>query len=414
MVFAQITDMESYEPCSGEEGMMGLGLAALRSVDYSNLLDGLTDQLANPMMSLYFNSGTDDYDDDGGFLDLDDKAFEVEEDDGGNLEFNFDFSGLLAGSHAATANSAMTLGGVNYKYYEGCLNWHPLADAPEAVDGESLDGFWIFNLDSVRAGEHELTTGGLAIVDSGSTLLIGPVDAVGKYAASNGMQCFDMTWDEPTPVDCDNAEGFDLAVKDCNEPMTDLELVANGVTYPIYGEELLEEVDTFAGAVCVLQLAMNMELEGWILGDTFLSRHYATFDWGQKRIGLAPISQGEGGPCEAEWEFDVNNNGQPMPPVKAPTPRVSIPHPAKSPKTPASQSKPASSSPASTPPMVMPTASDFLSYFAGLGVVIAGVLIVVHLAQRRRRYNRVMQLHGEDGLMESDLTFGEVELPDMS
>ena len=389
-VFAQITGFLNYERCSGEEGLLGLAMNG----EQPSVLDTLKSSLRYPIFSLYLDE-TDDYPDEDDV----EEDIEIEEEPDGDFDVILEDVG---GSHAVSANSAMVLGGVHHQYYDGCLHWLD-STTIETDDGETIDGLWNFRLDAVRMKDQALPRSQVAVLDSGSTFLVGPLEAVGQIATMNDMICLDMGWDDPVEVDCNDEEGFDLATIDCDKTMPDLELQANGVSFTIPGEDLIDEVLTFLGPICVLQLAAGIGLDGWILGDGFLLSHYAAFDFDQKKVGLAPIAHGDGSACEADWPMDVSNHGQAMPkPTKHTTNKPSL-------GSPSSQSSGGG---------IAPSSDSQDIFFAGLGVVIVAILFVVVLTRRSRSYRRVHRtshlIPGEDDDLQLTEGGGDVELPDMS
>ena len=53
-----------------------------------------------------------------------------------------------------------------------------------------------------------------------------------------------------------------------------------------------EDVTAFrVDSVCVLGFGtMPVGRPLWILGDVFMRKYYVQFDWGQKRLGIAPAA----------------------------------------------------------------------------------------------------------------------------
>lgn len=68
-----------------------------------------------------------------------------------------------------------------------------------------------------------------------------------------------------------------------------------------------------------------------VLGDAFFNAHYAAFDFVNNRVGFAHLAENSETICADDWEVDITNVGQPMPPATTP---VVPPPPAPVPKQP--------------------------------------------------------------------------------
>jgi hypothetical protein len=148
-VFAQVTRVQDFFTCSGEEGIFGLGFSEIAyKDDFPTLLQGLKDELRFPIFGMYLDA-TDDY-----------TAEEnPETDDTAYLD-------------PESSNSEIVFGGVNQKHYEGCLTWHDVIQAKnddgydddeydddyfdEEEAGDPSSGYWDFNLDGVEVGGETL------------------------------------------------------------------------------------------------------------------------------------------------------------------------------------------------------------------------------------------------------------------
>ena len=167
-------------------------------------------------------------------------------------------------------------------------------------------------MDNVRTEKSSLSESHLAVVDSGSTYVVGPAMDVGKYCKENHAMCFqlnsDGNMDKDSNVSCDNWQGFDVAVVPCEADVSDLIFQADGMTYKLGKKELVMSVDTSHGVLCVLKVNGSAMLPGWVLGDPFLMKYYTAYDFGQQRVGVAISTKNSAvtDNCEADSHLDIN------------------------------------------------------------------------------------------------------------
>jgi len=311
-VFAQITSVYEFQSCEGEDGVLGLAYTYDDEREYTPILKTIQDKLMHPMYSLYL-SGTDDY--------PNDSKLEGTPDLYGNME-----SGIY--STPPNATSEFVLGGVNQKHYTGCLSWHSLGQFADTTYGQKFEGFWDFSLEVVKVGGTKMTTANVAVVDTGSSYIVGPPDDVAQFAVLNNAKCFTVNTNTnafapPQEVDCMRPEGFDASVIECNEPFFNLEFIADGVTYVLEKEDLILKIPTSLGNACILRVVGSDGIPGWVLGSNFVNKYYTAFDFGNKRVGFAMGVRDSNDICQADLGIDIgnkhkdpsNNGGIPSPPV---------------------------------------------------------------------------------------------------
>ena len=245
-IFAQVTSVHDFSTCEAEEGVLGLALVPFShtSDKYPSLLQNLmdTDQLPHAMYSLYLNS-RDDYPTPDDTVQL--QQFQ---DDNGNWEHGY--------SRPTSASSEIVFGGVNPRHYEGCLQWHDLGQFEDTATGSGrFEGFWDFSLDGVNCGGKSVSSSNVAMLDTGSSYIIGPTNAVAKIASMNHASCFTLVdLAKPKLVDCSTESGFDAAIIECDAPLFNLDFVADGHTYVLAKEDLIIKVQTSFGEACILRL----------------------------------------------------------------------------------------------------------------------------------------------------------------
>ena len=305
-VFAAVTSFNEYTDCQGQEGLLGLGRSVQTEFGYSSPLAHLlaSGLLRQPLFSMFL-SQTDDYAEDPGPADTPAN---------GDLD--------VSQYRPAAAHSQIIFGGVDHAHYEGCLHWHSVLDLADEFDDATV--FWNFGLEGVRVGDNDLLPAPeFAIVDSGSTFVIGPMEGIGQYLIQNDIECFDLDEEgDAFPVDCDDFLGFDAAATTCDRTLLPLTFLADGQSYQLTEQELFMKVETTSGDqdICFLRVLPDFESEYWVLGDVFLDRYYAAFDAGQNRIGFAVAAARSGSYCEDDWPLDVAYDGQPAPEPAPTTP----------------------------------------------------------------------------------------------
>jgi len=150
-----------------------------------------------------------------------------------------------------------SLGGVDSSRYAGEFHFVNLTHV----------GHWTVALDAVKVGGMlNISATSRAIVDSGTTVLVGPTREVGALAAMIGARRID---------------GYYVAL--CNETMPSIAFRLGGVDFHLEKDDLIMSEDD---GLCLLGLD-TLESNLWILGSVFLRRYYVQFDWGRERVGIA-------------------------------------------------------------------------------------------------------------------------------
>jgi hypothetical protein len=154
-----------------------------------------------------------------------------------------------------------------------------------------------------------------------------------------------------------------------------------------------------------------------VLGDPFINSYYTAFDFGQKRIGFAELSDGNGDQCPDDMALDISFNGGQVPPTspQSPSPEVDVASPPEPPSVPVTSPQ---SGPAAVPPSVTHSSGTTKhDNGSGNGLLVGalilgiGVAFVAYILNRRRRVYRDLRV--ETMMMESEMNLkdGDVELP---
>lgn len=239
LIFAEVTEVQGFISCEGEEGVFGLGFEQISSHNYPPLLSEIATSLSHSIFSLYLAP----------YEDYPEGTYEEQEfDEYGNYVSR---SNLKPKSRS----SQIVFGGVDQKHYEGCLSWHDLGQFKSLLSGDKFEGFWDFRLSKVEVGGMTLSYEQVALVDSGASYVIGPPEDVAMFAYMNNAMCFDlMDPDSPQLVDC-SYDAFDAALIDCDQPFFNLEFSADDVTYVLEKEDLTHRLYTSFGEVCMLRVS---------------------------------------------------------------------------------------------------------------------------------------------------------------
>jgi len=129
-------------------------------------------------------------------------------------------------------------------------------------------------LDGIQLAGHDVTQVDSAIVDSGTSLLVGPKHEVDKIAQTVGATRL------PTGQ----------YMIDCNTKLPALDFVIGGQKYTLEGQDYLIN----SNGVCLFAL-MGMDIPApagplWILSDVFMRKYYTIFNYAEQKVGIAPIA----------------------------------------------------------------------------------------------------------------------------
>jgi len=151
----------------------------------------------------------------------------------------------------------LVFGGVDNSHYTGSFAYIPL----------SAETYWQVALDGLKVGDASVSSRtASAIVDSGTSLLVGPQSDIEGIAKKLGAVF---------------QQG--LYIADCGKTLPSVSFMLGGKEFPLTVEDMTLQKQ---GSQCLLGL-QAAEMPLFILGDVFMRKYYVKFDWGQKRIGVA-------------------------------------------------------------------------------------------------------------------------------
>jgi hypothetical protein len=161
----------------------------------------------------------------------------------------------------------LVFGGIDKAHYTGDLQYAPLI----------TETYWGVKLGGVKLGNNMQACGDsegcLGIIDTGTSLLAGPTDAIKAINEKIGGKA--------------NAAGqymIDCA-KTTDGSMPDVTFTLGGHEFTLKPAEYVLNISgqCLSGFMGIQLPKPNM----WILGDVFLSTYYSVFDYGNKQVGFA-------------------------------------------------------------------------------------------------------------------------------
>ncbi|KAF7324503.1 Acid protease [Mycena kentingensis (nom. inval.)] len=170
----------------------------------------------------------------------------------------------------ASTGSELMLGGTNSDLFTGDIEFNP-------VDASS--GFWQATGASVSVSGTDALSSFSTIIDSGTTLVYGPPDAVkAVFDAVDGAKLFD------------EENGF--YSYPCDAP-PEIAFSWGGKSWAVSADNLNLGTTEEGSSDCVASIAgLDLGLgDGvWLLGDAFMKNVYSVFDFDQEAVGFAELA----------------------------------------------------------------------------------------------------------------------------
>ncbi|KAG2352768.1 cathepsin D [Suillus spraguei] len=169
----------------------------------------------------------------------------------------------------ASFGSELYIGGVNPALYEGTFTYTPV----------TRQGFWQITGDSIEIDGKEIDHEFAAIVDTGTTVILGNITYVNQlYAAMNATEVDKGIYALP-----------------CNA-MPNVTITLGGKAFQLSAEILNMGPTDSSGEKCISGIVgydlpdINSGRFQWVFGDVFMRNVYTAFDVGQSRIGFAELA----------------------------------------------------------------------------------------------------------------------------
>lgn len=161
----------------------------------------------------------------------------------------------------------LTFGGYDDTKFEGDLITVPLISAT----------YWEIGLDSISAGSYHSTPNNdgspiTGIVDSGTSLLVGPTVQINKLATSLGAK---KIFTGQYSIDCSILDS-----------LPDIVFTIMGTDFAVPGKSAVLQIS----GSCLLAVAgMDFPKPGpqWILGDVFMREYYTVFNYKEETVAFA-------------------------------------------------------------------------------------------------------------------------------
>jgi len=164
----------------------------------------------------------------------------------------------------------LTFGGIDKAHYTG-----ELVDVP--LTSES---YWEVSLDSMKFGGSAVASKANAIIDSGTSLLAGPSAAVAALAKQVGAT---SVLGKEYVIDCSKKSG-----------LPDLTVTLGGKDFTLTAEDYILSV---SGQCLFAFTGVDVPPPRgplWIMGDIFMRKYYCVFDYGSKKMRIAPAKKAAG------------------------------------------------------------------------------------------------------------------------
>merc|ERR1711981_1502167 len=168
----------------------------------------------------------------------------------------------------ATQQGELVFGGIDKNHYTGDLVDVPLIS----------ESYWEVSLDAMKfGGSAVISSPQKAIIDSGTSLLAGPKDTVAALAKQVGAT---------------SIAGKEYVI-DCSKKssLPDLEVTLGGKAFTLSADDYVLSV---SGQCLFAFIGLDVPPPRgplWIMGDVFMRKYYCVFDYGNKKMRIAPVAK---------------------------------------------------------------------------------------------------------------------------
>jgi hypothetical protein len=168
----------------------------------------------------------------------------------------------------ASQEGELVFGGIDKSHYTGELQDVPLTS----------ETYWEVSLDAMSFNGSSVVSKQKAIIDSGTSLLAGPKNAVESLAQKVGAK---LILGKEYTLDCSKKSS-----------LPDLKVTLGGKDFTLTADDYVLEVS----GQCLFAF-MGIDVPPprgplWIMGDVFMRKYYSIFDYGNKQMRFAPVAKG--------------------------------------------------------------------------------------------------------------------------
>jgi len=172
------------------------------------------------------------------------------------------------GVKLATSGSELFLGGVDTKLVSGAFTQVPVTQV----------GFWQVTLGAANANGRAAVRNLAAIIDTGTTLIVGDSTSVGEFYAA-----------VPGSADASNTVGDGFFTFPCNS-VPAVSLTFAGKAFTVSAATFNLGQVSAGSSQCVGGIVAEDGLDFWVVGDVFLQNVYTSFDVTNHRVGFAALA----------------------------------------------------------------------------------------------------------------------------
>lgn len=168
----------------------------------------------------------------------------------------------------AESGSELSIGGLDSNAYSGSPTYTSV----------TKQGYWQITFSSLTVGGTSAVGSTTAIVDSGTTLIIGSTSGVKAfYSKISGAH------------DASSTVGSGFYTFPCSTSLPTTAFTIGGTSLPF--STLNFGPVSSGSSTCVGSVVADSSIgsEFWILGDAFMRNYYTIFDYGNSRVGFATL-----------------------------------------------------------------------------------------------------------------------------
>jgi cathepsin D len=168
------------------------------------------------------------------------------------------------------SGAELTLGGLNPDLYTGSVTYVPVTE----------EGYWQVDMDSVNVGTKKAVTGVGAIIDSGTTLIVGDSTNVAKFYKS-----------VPGAKAAGASVGDGYYTFPCSSVPSNISISFGGKKFTISPDVFNLGQVSEGSSLCVGGIVgEDLGVDFWIVGDVFMRNVYTVFDYGNSQVGFAQLA----------------------------------------------------------------------------------------------------------------------------